>query len=223
MARPADGGTPAMTTKEFVSLEKGLLPKLPGFAIKGPLMLIPPVVSLLRGISFEGSSDKTSFYVNVFVMPLCVPTNYIYYNFGNRVRHVGGGDRWSIGMPKLTAELGEALKLQAVPFLSRAESLLDFVEMAKAKEFSGNRHTPNAIAFALARAGQTGQAISVLDELSSHLDPNVAWQREMADRARALRAKLVADPADAQKQLEAWEAETVLNLRLEDFRGTATR
>jgi hypothetical protein len=52
----------ALTTREFVSLEKSLLPELPGFAIKGPLMFIPPAERLLRGISFEGSSfDKTSF------------------------------------------------------------------------------------------------------------------------------------------------------------------
>jgi len=37
-------------------------------------------------------------------------------------------------------ELGTALRFQAVPFLSRAESLLGFVEVAK--EFSGNPHTP---------------------------------------------------------------------------------
>ena len=90
-----------MTTKEFVSLEKRLLPELPGFAIKGPLMLIRPVECMLRGISFEGSSfDKTSFYVTMFVMPLCVPTNHLYLNFGSRVRRAEGGDRWSIGMPR---------------------------------------------------------------------------------------------------------------------------
>lgn len=205
-----------MTTKEFVSLEKSLLPEFPGFAIKGPLMFIPPAERLLRGISFEGSSfDKTSFSVSMFVMPLCVPTNHLYLNFGNRVRHKGGGDRWNMEMPNLVTELGTALKLQAIPFLSRVDSLLGFVEVAKS--FSGKPHTPKAIAFALARAGQNSQAVEVLDQLLSQLDLNVAWQREIADQAKALRAKLVANPVEAQQQLEAWEAETVHNLGLDGF------
>jgi hypothetical protein len=130
-----------VTTREFVSLEKSLLPEFPGFVIKGPLMFIPPAESLLRGISFEGSSfDKTSFYVTVFIMPLCVPMRFLYFNFGSRVRLRGGGDRWNAGMPNLVTELSHALKLQAVPFLSRVESLLHFVDVAR--EFSGNPHTP---------------------------------------------------------------------------------
>ena len=100
-----------MTTKEFVSLEKSLLPEFPGFAIKGPLMFIPPAERLLRGISFEGSSfDKTSFSVSMFVMPLCVPTKHLYLNFGNRVRHKGGGDRWNMEMPNLVTELGSRVE-----------------------------------------------------------------------------------------------------------------
>ena len=118
-------------------------------------------------------------------------------------------------MANLVAELGSALKLQAVPFLSRVESLLDFVGLAKS--FTLSPHTPKAIAFALAHAGQTGQAVEVLDQLLSQLDLNVAWQREIADQAKALRAKLVTSPNEAQQQLDAWEAETVHNLGLDDF------
>jgi hypothetical protein len=118
-------------------------------------------------------------------------------------------------MPNLVTELGTALKLQAMPFLSRVDSLLGFVEVAKS--LSGNPHTPKAIAFALARAGQISQAVEVLDQLLNQLDLNVAWQREIADQAKAMRAKLVANPVEAQQQLEAWEAETVHNLGFDGF------
>ncbi len=207
-----------MTTKEFVSLEKSLLPELPGFAVKGPLMFIPSAEGLLRGISFEGSSfDKTSFYVTVFVMPLCAPTKHLYFNFGNRIRHKEGADRWHMEMPNLVTELSSALKLQAMPFLSRVGSLLDFVGVAKSFSAS-NLNTPKAIAFALARAGQTSQAVEVLDQLLSQLDLNVAWQREIADQAKALRGKLVTNPIETEQQLEAWEVETVHNLGLDNLK-----
>jgi hypothetical protein len=115
----------------------------------------------------------------------------------------------------VVTELGSALKLQAMPFLSRVESLLDFVDEARSS--SGN-HTPRAIAFALARAGQISQAVGVLDQLFSQLDLNVAWQRKIGDQSKALRAKLVTSPIEAQQQLEAWEIESVRNLGLEGFR-----
>jgi hypothetical protein len=207
-----------MTRAEFVSLEKKLLPVLPGFAIKGSLIFVPPVRKLLRGISFEGSSfDKASFYINFFVFPLCVPTEHLYFNFGNRVRKRNGGDRWSKEDPKLVEELRDALKQQALPFLSRAKDLAGFAELA-ASFSSRNPHTATAIGFALARASRSNQAVEVLGQLQTQLDLSVEWQRAIGDLSKHLRAKLITDPEGAQQQLEAWEGETVRNLGLEEFR-----
>ena len=203
--------------KDLIALEEGLLLELPGFSVNERLMLISPLENVLRAIYFESSSyDKTAFSVTVFVMPLCVPTEHLSFNFGRRVRHKGGGDRWTMTMPNLVTELSTALKDQALPFLSQVKNLLDFVDMAKS--FSGNPHTPKAIAFALARAGQDHRAIAVLDELLSQLDLNVAWHQAIADQAETLKTKLVSNPAEAHRQLEDSEAETVRKLGLEQFR-----
>src|ERR1700730_11760587 len=120
-----------MKTKEFVAIEKALLPELPDFAIKGSMMLMRPVEYVLRGICFEGSDfDKTSFCVNVFALPPCVPTKHLYFIFGSRLR-IAGADRWNANDPDVIAELGEAIRRDAMPFLmpflSSAESLLGFV------------------------------------------------------------------------------------------------
>jgi len=206
-----------VTRKEFIALEKALLPDLPGFAIKGPLMLIPPARQLLRGIHFDGSSfDKTSFYANALIMPLCVPTNHLSLLFARPIRQSSGADRWSIKEPNVIAEISAELKRQAVPFLARAKSLVYFVDVAK--EFAGNPHTPKAIGFALARAGQFDQAIEVLGQLLGQVDLNIGWQSDIAVQAGALRAKLIANPIDAQQQLERWETETVHKLGLDAFR-----
>ena len=207
-----------MKRVEFVALEEKLLTVLPGFTVKGSLVFVPPAQTILRGISFEGSSfDKTSFYVNFFVMPLCVPTEHLYFNFGDRVRHKGGGDRWDKETPSLVDELCDALQRKALPFLSRAKSLIDFAKMASSLSPS-NPHTPRAIGFALARAGRYPEAVPVLDQLLTQLDPKVPWQLTIADQSASLRDKLIGDPAGAQQQLEAWEIETVHNLGLEEFR-----
>ena len=53
-----------MRAKDFVTLEKRLLPNLPNFTIKGPLLFIVPIGHTLRGFHFDGSSfDKKAFYV----------------------------------------------------------------------------------------------------------------------------------------------------------------
>ena len=120
-------------------------------------------------------------------------------------------------MPNLTTELSHALKLQAVPFLSRVKSVLDFVDVAR--EFSGNNlHTPRAIAFALARAGRNAEAIEVLGQLSGQLDLKAGWEREVADQALALKATLETDTPKAMQQPGAWEADTVRSLGLGEFR-----
>src|ERR1022692_1005569 len=110
-----------MTTKQLVALETSLLPELPGFAIKGWLMLLHPLGSLLRGICFERSGfDKHAFYPNVFVMPLCVPTPHVTLNFGFRLRDQRGMDGWDIETPGVAGELLASIKAEAVPLQSRA-------------------------------------------------------------------------------------------------------
>jgi hypothetical protein len=201
-----------MTTKEFVALEKNLLPHLPGFSIRAPLMFLPPVRETLRGINFEGSSfDKTSFYVTVFVLPLCVPTEHLYFNFGNRVRHGGGANRWNIDRPHLVEELGAALERQAREFLRPIESLYDFVKAAESFSWS-NPHTRQAIAYSLIRVGEFQEGRSVLVQLRQQLDLHSGWQREIAERAETLEQKLATNPAEARGQLEEWEAQNAKTL-----------
>ena len=206
-----------MTTKQFVALGKGLLSDSPEFVMKGRLMVLSPLEHILKGICFEPSSfDKDSFYVNVFVLPLFVPTKFVHFLFGGRIRS-NGRDRWGANIPNLIAQLRESVKREALPFLSQITSVSDFVKMAKSHP-SSNPHTPEAIAFALARAGWNKEAIEVIDQLLGQVNLEVSWQREMADMAQLLKSLLLTDPAAAQRQLDAWEAETVKNLGLEEFR-----
>jgi hypothetical protein len=206
-----------MRTRDLVEIEKTLLPDLPGFTIKGNMMFMRPVKEILRGLYFEGSDfDKSSFYITFFALPLCVPTTHLYFLFGNKLR-ISGSDRWNAKDPSELAELSTTIRRDAMPFLSRTESLLGFADAAQSLA-SVNPHTPMAIAFALARAGHANEALDVLDRLLPQLDLRVAWQSQIADQVKALRAKLVANPSTAQQQLEVWEAESSRNLGLEEFR-----
>lgn len=206
-----------MRTKDFVSLAKRLLPELPGFVANGPMIFIRPVGHILRGFYFEGSSfDSKSFYVWMFILPLCVPAEHISFSLGKRIRGAGG-ERWHIDAPDVVPELKDLLKREAVSNLSRIGSLRDFVDAASRWGSSDDPQTQEALAYVLARASKGGDAVLAIDQLLRSLHTNIPWQVEMTERAKTLKTKIQEDPAEAQRQLETWERQTAKNLGIEEF------
>lgn len=207
-----------MTNKDFAGLGKRLLPALPGFSVKGPMTFFCPVKDVLRGLYFEGSSfDGKSFYVWMFFLPLFAPAKHVNFNLGKRLREPSGGDRWNADTPSLIADLGAVVEREALPLLSGIESAEDMVKAATAFQNTRDPYAQQAIAYAWARSGEVMRADEELSRLLRLLDLKIPWQREMAERAETLKVRL-ANPADAQRQLQAWETETSQNLGLEKFR-----
>jgi hypothetical protein len=208
-----------MKNKDFNALAKRILPDLPGFVIKSPMVFASPVSHALRGLYFEGSDfDKESFCVWAFFVPLYVPTRHVSFTFGKRLAELGGGTRWKASATNLTTELGAAVKREALPFLSGINSPRAIARAAMSVEGRQNPYVQEALAYSLARAGDIDEAVGALDQLISLLDGKLSWQRDMADRAQVLKDRLVANPSEAQQQLEAWQEESVSNLGLEAFR-----
>ena len=212
----SDESGQAMTKKEFEAIGKRLLPELPGFASKGQLLFVQPIGHTLRGVFFDRSIDPRTFYAQVLLEPLFVPSDVIGFNVGWRLG--GGCHDWKADDPNLIADLGIALKQQALPFLLDIQSPRDVAHAAISLKKSQDPYVQQAIAYALARAGDVDQAVTALDQLSSLHATHIQWQRTMVDRALALRSTLLLDPGEAQRQLEAWEAESMENLGLEEFR-----
>lgn len=204
-----------MTTRQFVALEKRLLPKFPGFAIKGRLMFLTPLEHTLRGFSFEGSAfDKTSFYVTNFFMALCIPRRHLIFNLGERLRE-RGSDRWSANEENFETILRSEMGKQLL-FLTQLKTPMDVVDAAVRRGNPKDPYRQETIAYMLAFAEQVKAAIQALDGLLAMLDTGVQWQHEMAIRARLLRSKLVDDPRSARAQLELWKKETLQSLSLID-------
>lgn len=211
-----------MRTKDFVALEKRLLPKLENFTINGPLLFIVPIGHTLRGFHFEGSSfDKHSFYVDAFFMPLYVPSQHVHFTFGHRVRD-GGGDRWNTERAAFEAAL-EAAVQKEVPFLASLNTALDVATALKPLARRSNPHCHEAFAYALVQAGEIRAALDAIDTLLrlveslKRVNPKLTWELEIAERAQLLKTKLTTNPKDASAQLAAWESETIRNLGLDTF------
>lgn len=150
----------------------------------------------------------------MFILPLFVPRKHVSFEFGKRI----GEDRWSANAPDLIPKLANVLKREALPFLSNIESPSDVARMATSLRLPQNPHVQQAISYACASSGDLDRAKNELNQLVCLLDVKVPWQREMAERAESLKAKLFANPKEAQDQLETCEAETLRNLGLENFR-----
>ncbi len=120
-----------MKKKEFEAIGKRLLPDLPNFAVKGDLLLIRPLGCALRGVCFNRSIDPRSFYVEIFIQPIFVPSEHIGFNIGWRLRGgSGGSDSWDADVPNLIMALSAGLRREALPFLSRIQSPRDIADAA---------------------------------------------------------------------------------------------
>lgn len=210
-----------MTTKDFLVIERRLLPSFPRFVSKGRLMFIRPIEHTLRGFHFDPSAfSKRDFYVKVFFLPLYVPANHVHLTFGHRLRN-RSGERWSGDQPELEAALrSEMLKEAAfLAGLKTADDVARALEPFAKPNQAGytNPHSYEALAYSLIRAGQAGRAATVIDSLLGSNNSNGDWEREIRARARLIRDRLPESLEEAERQLTVWESETIHNLGLDAF------
>lgn len=205
-----------MKKKQFEALCKKLLPDLPGFACKGWLLYAHPVSHILRGFCCDDSGfDPTSFAVSVFVLPLYVPTQHVYFNYGHRLRDERGcANWWNIQEPDSASKLLSSIQREGLPFLDGVRQPSQMVALVERLPGNTNPHSLEAIAYSLAMANEYVAAQSALDRLVKALDVKIGWQAEMMERAKQLGEKLNIDPQGVKQLLTEWEQATVKNLGL---------
>jgi len=208
-----------VTTREFLAIEKRLLPSFPGFTVKGRLMFIHPLGDTLRGFHLEPSAfSKKDFYVNVFFLPLYVLTEHLHFTFGHRI---GRDKRWSADRSDLETALGVEMQKE-VRFLAGLKTAKDVAKalgpLTKPNEAGYvNPHCYEALAYAHVRAGEIAVAANVIDALLKSINPTVAWESDVASRVRMIRDRLLEKPEKACELLTTWEAKTIRNLGLDAF------
>jgi hypothetical protein len=103
-----------------------------------------------------------------------------------------------------------------VPFLASLRTPTDVANALKPLTMPNqngyvNPHCSEALAYALVLSGDIQAAATVLDRLLKSANPLIAWENEIASRARLVQEKLE-QPENVLDQLAAWETETVHNL-----------
>lgn len=190
--------------------------------MQGSLVFRRPIEHTLRGLRFERREEAKSFYLWVFFMPLCVPTDHITLDFGKRL----GGDShsWDSQSPDMLPGLLNAIREEAIPFLQGLETPEGVINRIRSLRLPPDAfYKHEAIGYLLARYGSVPEAIRSLDEtiasLRSGYQPD--WVKPLVDRAILLQDKLIEDPEAARHLLDSWEEESLRNLKLERFRGPA--
>ncbi len=208
-----------MTTKQAQKIAKALLPDLPGFISEKKMILMSPADDFLRTLYFENTSDANYFHLHVFFLPLYVPTDYIYFNYGNRI---GNALNWRLDNPNLLADLNAVIRSEAIPFLNNVLTREGVLRYLKASvEFDRQRvnpHTLEAFAYTLVRNGDYAAGLEVLAEFKQRFEQSdTPWIAELLQRTQLIEGKLLQNPETALAQLEAWKAETVNKLGLEKY------
>jgi hypothetical protein len=158
-------GQSAMKKKQFESVCKGIVPELPGFVCKGWLLYRHPTNHLLRGFCCNASGfDPTKFTVVVFVLPLYVPTNHVYFLFGGRLKDDRGCDQWwDVSEPNLSEDLLSRIKSQGLPFLCQMDSPTKLADQAHGLPATQECYKLEVVAYSLAMAGDYAGAQQCLE------------------------------------------------------------
>lgn len=205
-----------MKTSDFVKIEKQLLDILPGYTIKGSLIYAPIEHRMLRGLSFEGSSfNKETFFVWYFVMPLALPTQYLYFSFGDRLRDHRGTDGWSVNQTDVIKELRDEVRNQALPWLAMFDSPVGAITLTKrlASE-STNFRTWETAAGMLLTYGDIEGAIILIDRCLEVCDFSIPWHRDIAKYLDELKNACMESPQALETLLNSRTEQNLINLKL---------
>lgn len=211
-----------MKKKQFETLCKKLLPELPGFACKGWLLHVDPIGHVLRGFCCDDSGfDPDKFAVTVFFLPLYVPTKYLHFNMGHRLKDAKGCDIWwNLNDSQLRDELLGCIQRDGLPFLNGVQEPLQVTTAIQQLGADSDPYRLEAMAYSLVMADDFPAAQQALDRLVKALDRSIPWQAEMSDRATHLGQKLLGSkPQEAKRQLAEWEQATKKNLGLREEKG----
>jgi hypothetical protein len=150
----------------------------------------------------------------VFIVPLFLPTDAIYFNFGKEVQNDRGV--WDLDDPTLLAELTAVIKEQALPFLDQP-STLEGVARTGAIHKRDDPIVQEAIARAYVLVGGTDRAIREFDRLESMIlhDPQC---ESLLRETRKLKARIASDQRKAVEELLECENTTARALGVGKFR-----
>jgi len=185
---------------------------------------------LLNGFCFEDSAfDANTFNIYVFVQPLYVPKNHLWFNFGHRLNFLSkkGYDKWwtisNTNEANIIEEISELLLGPGLRFINKTttqEKLLKtFFNLEK--ETPHDFNSLEALVYSriicndFLTAQHTLEKLLRTIEIESLNNPNLSWLSETKKRLASMEKLLAAkDFSMAKDQLYVWREYTLKELGL---------
>lgn len=204
-----------------------LLPELPTFSCKGDLLYSIESEYLLQGICFESSSfSSTSFSIEVFIQPLYLPSDNIYFNFGKRLGFLGKGyDYWweylEEDESEIMAEIKSIVMDKGLLYFSQCKNIYGFVDFNRNLSTDSNPTNVEALCYSLIMLNEFDEALSRMYPFINMLDqviaehPNITWSKTIHSRLQTMIDYLERKEFPmAISQLDMWKEYTLSTLKL---------
>lgn len=205
-------------------VKEHILPHLPSFALRKGLLYRQPVEMILAGFDFETSDFVPEWFrVWVFVLPLYIPKEYIYYTYG---RSLGDMKFWGrhdwYTMPAGSEEevMGKVLQdiqRYGLPFLNRVYTPADMLREARKLAAGYDQYVLEVIAYSQVLVGEYQQALHSLQRLVQWClkeEQKYEWMPAIRERAVLVQQALRRNPSEAVELLHQWRDDTLQHLRL---------
>ena len=198
--------------EKFANLH--LLPALSGFRVRGHLLYEVPVGNILRAFLFESSGfSATAFYLQVFVQPLYIPSDYLTLNTGRRF--LGPWEFEAGTEVQLGQRLLSHIHSAGLPFLRAHGTLEGIIRETKANpSVNVNPHLRQQLAYSLLLLGRNDEGLDELDKTLSMKPRPAPWEHTLLEEVGALREKLMRNPVEVVETLHAWTEQTRQQLKL---------
>jgi len=206
-------------------IKQHLLKDLPGFDVQGSLLYEKDFDYLLKGICFDSSGyNKTYFTGWVFVQPLYLPSDHLFFNFGDRFGSLsGGGDGWwdmeGRDEKSVMWEVYDRISTEGLPFLRKFSGPKDFTgkrfdELGFMSEEPFQVQIKASSLFLIGEFKKGVKEVEALEALMEKIDKEDNSRDHMKPHVMALRKAVDAGPDAVKKQLDEWTEYTIENLKL---------
>lgn len=170
----------------------------------------------MRGLTRDSSASSQDFAFWAFAQPLYVPTDHLVFDYGTRLRRVGGTNEtwWSPTASGRPGELVASIQDQALPYLATVRTPSDLLRYANAR--ATGLTDPNVLEVITYSAILTGDAAGAARalEAATNLRPHAGWQETVIGRLLGLGRTWAENPSAGMAQLQAWRDQTATALGL---------
>jgi len=183
------------------------------FEINNDIAFVKPIGNCYRGICIDDSRfSKEEFYIEIFFVPLYIPTDHVYFNNGLRLTRNKNEDTWKKGLLKDIVFLIKQNVLEKLLYSNTDEKLLNIIN--ELNEFSNNLKTLETRLILAARMGNEKIIYSTYTEIKLQINQDsFPWQKNILERIELIihnykNRNLILDITDK------WKEESIQKLKL---------